>query len=63
MNETELKPCPFCGNKSKQTDAPLQLGKERWHQIYCSVCPCSMADYDENKLRTMWNTRTYGRVL
>jgi Lar family restriction alleviation protein len=61
MNETELKPCPFCGNEAKFTDnknvksdyAPISYG------VKCRNC-FVISEYEDNKQLAIkaWNTRT-----
>ena len=52
MSDTKVKPCPFCGSKSR---VHLYLGK--WY-ARCNKCRSYSAPYDtEEQAREAWNRR------
>lgn len=58
MNNTELKPCPFCGGEAEMLKYPRC---ERKYVVVCknNLCNASIGQYStskENALRA-WNTR------
>lgn len=60
MDNSKLKPCPFCGQSVELHEA--RTGRRRYYQIYCMTegCPCYMTytAYDtEEEATKMWNER------
>jgi len=54
MTKTELKPCPFCGEK-----AHIEYNDDffEWN-ICCSQCPCDIGfEPSKDKIIEKWNTR------
>lgn len=65
MNDKELKPCPFCGNRAVITHDPLfgSDSEERFWRVVCVNNDCSMGNPDalhSNKkgLIDEWNTQS-----
>lgn len=52
--ETELKPCPFCGS------TPVSWTTSRSH-IGCESCDYSIRGFPVELVEENWNTRTPGR--
>lgn len=53
---TDLKPCPFCGEKA---DVEFdELGGTNWHTVMCSACYATGPEEEgyDNAV-TAWNTR------
>jgi len=55
MNETNLKPCPFCGDKAIMSSYGVN---PTTFEIECETCGCHQKDYDsvECTIKT-WNKR------
>ena len=60
MNEKELKPCPFCGERSAYLDKAYSYFNDT--VIYCENCDIVFALDDvnatEEQLIEAWNRRT-----
>jgi Lar family restriction alleviation protein len=58
MNETVLKPCPFCG-KEVQLYVSLSYpnGSRIPAKIWCMTCDFKMTAYDEERVLARWNSR------
>lgn len=57
-NQTELKPCPFCGNQPLLLEADYDSCM--WWEITCKGCGLSTSHDDINdkkKLIEIWNKR------
>jgi len=49
---SELKPCPFCGNKNIRKNFGI------FPELFCSECEATIYAYDEHEdLAKSWNTR------
>ncbi|WP_294482267.1 Lar family restriction alleviation protein [uncultured Ruminococcus sp.] len=58
MSDTKVKPCPFCGGKSR---VHQYLGKR---YARCNKCKSYSAPYDtEEQAREAWNRRATNDVL
>lgn len=57
-NETELKPCPFCGGKAEIIEAAW-CGKYECY-VSCTVCRVTQTHYLRSKRVAIseWNRRT-----
>jgi Lar family restriction alleviation protein len=56
MTETELKPCPFCGNKKVWPDQSSI--NNNWVFIACFNCDtCGPMRRNLNEAKKAWNTR------
>ena len=51
--KTDLKPCPFCGNKA---EIDFFESECTWY-IGCTNCTCEIQDLSEEKAISAWNTR------
>ena len=51
--KTNLKPCPFCGNKA---EIDFLESECTWY-IGCTNCTCEIQDLSEEKSISAWNTR------
>lgn len=57
LQNTELKTCPFCGDKPMFTKDVLPNGMWQ-HKIFCDNCNfCLKTVRGEELLITQWNTR------
>lgn len=59
---SELKGCPFCGNRSVRT-IEGRMGKSVHHMITCDTCLCTVSFEDKsmkNSAIKAWNRRKYG---
>ena len=58
MNNTELKPCPFCGGEAEMLKSPRC---ERKYVVICKneLCYASVGNYSFTKENAIlaWNTR------
>lgn len=55
---TELKPCPFCGQKARKYLAEENRLHIRYWAVQCFVCHCRTAGYqDYDKAVRAWNRR------
>lgn len=68
--ELKLKPCPFCGGKSRHKAAKFnKLGAYgdkkddlKWHAIYCTACKLSQPArtyFSDEEAVEAWNRRVY----
>ena len=51
--KTNLKPCPFCGNKA---EIDLVESEYTWY-AGCTKCTCEIQDSSEASVIKEWNTR------
>ena len=51
--KTDLKPCPFCGNKA---EIDFFESECTWY-IGCTNCTCEIQDLSEEKAISAWNNR------
>lgn len=61
---TELKPCPFCGEPAMIYSRPFDMREEGYmaeHEgetfIECTVCNCGIHESTKKKAIKMWNRR------
>ena len=63
MKNTELKPCPFCGNEQMESIGDNVYG---W-KIYCGLCKLEIRDWpwlnkgeeiDRGRFHNKWNQRS-----
>ena len=53
MNETKLKPCPFCGGKARR-----YYGNHDMHGVVCNKCGAKQYGYANQASATKaWNRR------
>jgi Lar family restriction alleviation protein len=60
--ESELKPCPFCGNTKIRDNEYIRDGR----QVVCSGCGASTQAYNplaNKKAKHLWNSRTQNKDL
>lgn len=57
MNDTELKPCPFCGNKGLIEDVQ-EYDNQMTYWIECDKCEIVMERQTKCLAYQDWNTRT-----
>jgi Lar family restriction alleviation protein len=60
MKETELKPCPFCGNVAKRKifTSPRRFFRTTVHYIACTICKCQTpVQLTKEEAETIWNRR------
>lgn len=67
MEETELKPCPFCGTEPKMGVTEPTFGEPRYF-VECEGVGCKVVAYTPNEYETAleaaeaWNARACDRV-
>ena len=44
-----LKPCPFCGGKSVETERDGCCSNDKWFQIVCSDCGAMIQEYPDQR--------------
>ena len=61
MNDTKLKPCPFCGglNLDDTCREQEQTGARRqYFYVYCNLCQaCGPTDFRQDDAIEQWNLR------
>lgn len=57
MNETELKPCPFCGNTACDHIKYYRYIQKQRHVVKCTKCKASMEYRDRKSAIKAWNRR------
>ena len=55
-NQTELKPCPFCGNRS---DSGTYGMRKLIYVIECIMCKIGFSGENKKEVTDKWNTRSY----
>lgn len=62
-NQTELKPCPFCGVKPYFSDYPQVSGRGKEFSAACHNSNCEVSPYvislTESEAAELWNHRPY----
>lgn len=59
MNDTKLKPCPFCGGEGHINEIKNHDVQNHVYKVYCTKCICSTRwDYSPDRAAETWNRRT-----
>lgn len=63
MNETVLKPCPFCGGMAEimiTSKNKIEIRRKGTaYLVRCKICHASsVSEFDKDKAVEMWNRRT-----
>lgn len=56
MNETELKPCPFCGGEARLT-VYFGLLDGAPFEVSCQECGARITDFEREEAVAAWNRR------
>ena len=57
MKDTELKPCPFCGNAAYDHIKYEIHSRKQRHIVKCTRCNAQMEYRDKQSAITAWNRR------